>query len=370
MCSMVTGGALGGCNLPDERINWTSAIQRRFRREFGEWLPDERISEVLKAAQLERMSGSALDQGLDSTRSLDLLFDDLQSIEEDYERAFGADSIDPATTEQSDWISIVPPPPRWAARTRSIMKRYRPLQDTMLVMLGLDSVVPRDEIATVLATVAASDSQEGDVVILRLPPDSEEEVVVGRLGIHMNPWLSATKYSMERRESPQPDDFPTYDAWLEQHRAGLMQKLTRLGKLSFVVEHIATETGCDAWQATAYLLCGEIPELPWVRARRVVRAAVGETWLIEVGATSVPVKDVQQAWTQAKKALSANESGLRRGASRTQVELYEFVQPLRERDTPWAMIQKAWNKQPGVHLYDKTKTMEVAFLRARRKIES
>jgi hypothetical protein len=356
--------------LPDERIDWNDAIRRRFRREFGEWLPEDRVSQVLEAARLERTSGSAIDSGRDSSRSLELVFDDLKSIEEDYERAFMTASARRARAEATQWAASIPPPPRWAARARVVMKRYVQLQGSMLVMFGLADPIPREEVPSVLETAVGSDAQSGEVVTVQLPPGLGTDVVVGRLGIDMNPWLSAMRYSMKREESSDPTRFPSYDRWLAEHRAGLMQRLTRFGKLSFVIDHVVKETGCEPWEALTYLLCGEIPELPWVRVRCESRAAVGDTWVIEVAAPMVPARDVKQAYVAARdSSVSCGDRDHPHDPSGAQTELYEFVLPLREEGIPWAEIQRRWNARPGAKHYEKTKTMEVAYLRARRRIE-
>lgn len=351
-----------------DRLDWNEAIRRRFRQEYGEWLPEDRISELLEAARLERISGSASDDGYDASHSIDLVFDDLRSIAEDYERAFLSASASQAASDLSDWTSL-PAPASWTARTHGIMRRYLPLQDAMLVMFGLTTVITAKEIPRVLEAAVDADAEEGDVVAIALPPELDDDVVIGRLGIHMNPWLLAMRYSMKREQSPDPARFPTYDAWLAERQAGLLQRLTRVGKLSFVIDHMVKETGCEPWQALAYLLCGRVPELPWVRVRREHRVAVGDTWVIEVAAPGVPARDVQKAYVAARDAFETASGGEADESSAGTPSLYDFVRPLREQDVPWHEIRALWNAQPGVHQYEKTKTLEVAYLRARRQRE-
>lgn len=360
--------------MPDPRIDWNAEIRRRYGREYGERLPVDRVSDILLAAQLERTSVSARYAGDDATRALELLFDDLKSIEEDYERAFlgtpQRDLTRQGVAERSEWFSSVTAPPRWAARTRLIMRRYHPLQTDMLAACGARDFVRPHELAALLGTLVAGDPAEGEVVTLELPPGLEETHVVGRLGVHMNPWLSALRYLADRRASEHPDRFPTFGAWLARQNEDLAQELTRIGKLSLVVRHIAKETGCEEWQALSYLLCGDVPELTWVRARRVTRPEVGETWVMEVGAPGVPANDVRRTYIEARAALAEGGENVRRQHSHAQSELYEFVRPLRERGVPWSQIRETWNAKPGVRPYDRTRTMEVAYLRARKRLKA
>lgn len=361
--------------MPHHRFDWNAEIRRRYGREYGERLPKERVSEILRAAHLERTSVSARYAGGDSARSLELLFDDLRSIEEDYERAFVVPhsrqpAADADPTGASPWITCVAPPPRWAARTRMIMKRYRPLQSAMLDACGRHGFVGRAELPVVLNDVLARDRAEGEIVTLELPPKLADSYVVGRLGVHMNPLILAVRYSAEREAAQHPDGFPPFDVWLAGQQHDLSRQLTCIGKLSLVVEHIAKETGCAEWQALAYVLCGELPELPWVRARRVTRPATGEAWLIEVAAPNVPAGDVLGTYLEASASSTEPRRSPAEAPSAAQVHLYEFVVPLRARGVPWSEIREAWNSLPGVKTYARTRTMEVAYLRARKRIEA
>lgn len=366
------------CNVADSKIDWNAQIRRRYGREYGERLPKDRVSDILLAAQLERVSASARYAGDDAYRALELLFDDLRSIEDDYERAFLGSRLHErertgVPTDSADgepWCAGPAPPPRWIARVRLIMKRYRPLQADILGLCGLDDFVDRSRLPALLNGLAAGDVAEGEVVTLELPAGLDDTHVVGRLGVHINPWISALRYTAERREADDPDRFPSFDTWLAKENEGLMGRLTCLGKLSLVVEHIARETGCERWEALTYLLCGELPDLTWVRARRVMRPATGETYVVEVGASNVPAEDVRRAYLEARGTLSAGPRGPEVHPSSTQVDLYEFVRPLRGQGIPWSEIREAWNARPGVKPYEKTRTLEVAYLRARNRVEA
>jgi hypothetical protein len=354
-------------------IDWNAEIRRRFEREYGESLAEDRVAEILEAAQLNRTSGTALDPGDDALHSLELLFDDLRSIEEDYIHVFvGGHLLGRAASQEvpsSEWLAGVPAPPRWTARAHAIMKRYIPLQQAVLQIFSADQFVAREDLYPLLTSVASADSQQGDVVAVELPPGADEDSVIGRLGVHANPWFLAMRYLSERHDAQSSRGQLTFDEWLRAEREGTLSRLTRLGKLSFLIEHIAEETGCERWQALSFLLCGEVPELPWVRVRRTERPAVGDTWQIQVGGPDVSAADVGRAYEAARASTSASP-GEGRDAIEECRKLCDFVRPLRERGVSWAEVRERWNALPGAKRYEKTKTMEVAYLRARRRLDA
>ena len=195
--------------------------------------------------------------------------------------------------------------------------------------------------------------------------------LVGRLGVHMNPWYAAMRYLAQSVDAGADAQRLPYRSWLELRQNDLVQRVTRIGKLSFIAEHISGDTGCEEWQALAYLLCGEIPTLPWVRAKRICRPAIGDTWLIEVGAPIVPAGQVKHAYADAREVASPKcpEQRSIRPSIADRRRLYEFVRAKQAVGETWAQIREEWNAQEDVHQYPATKAIEVAYLRARRRIE-
>lgn len=132
---------------------------------------------------------------------------------------------------------------------------------------------------------------------------------------------------------------------------------------------LARRAGCEAHQASTFLLTDTPYTLPWTRIDTRAHSGVID---LRIGNPSVPVRDVQRAYVDAVRRLKAEQPEIfaakkRRSRDRT-LALLEFVEEYRpgaKSPADWRWLKATWrDEQPGLKSFPTPEAMREAYRRA------
>jgi hypothetical protein len=292
-------------------------------------------------------------------------------------------------------------PAWWRTRTERVFSGYRDLQQRALAACGLSAPLPMADLASFVEEKIAREVSEGETVALTYPKASidglrttpvlrqvhlgfhrtdltrffygtaEEMARETQLASEENPaaWAAAVgqaeaiiqalgellflrvigakqdsfstlNYLLHVPEDTVPfysliweDPLPPrVDQWVAVHAQPL-------GILSCLDNLLTASTGCLPWQATAFLLCDEVPTLPWVVAYAREPRSTGQVEIL-VGGLEVPTSAVAAAYEK----LRRNQGVLPTHAPKTPWpdRLVAFVNTYRQEHA-----QERTSKSPG-----------------------
>ena len=134
---------------------------------------------------------------------------------------------------------------------------------------------------------------------------------------------------------------------------------------------LARKTGCSEAEATVYLLCGLVPDCPWLEAWiRTFPSQRRPAFVITVGSPAVSAEQVRSFYLAVREEVARTSLG---GAQHMQArrawtyELLEFVEQRRRDKLPWATIYEGWNATHAEHRYASLPGMRRSYYEARKK---
>jgi hypothetical protein len=150
----------------------------------------------------------------------------------------------------------------------------------------------------------------------------------------------------------------------------IAQRSNRLCRIVDLARKIAKQTGCTENEATTFLLCDVVPQLPWLEAE-VLNFDSGRrhAFTIHVGSPLVPAEDVRRFYVQVRERAGHPTTGERtkRGRNAWTYELLSFVEERRAKWWPWKDIFDEWNDSYPDHPYKTVPAMQRSFYQARGK---
>lgn len=142
-----------------------------------------------------------------------------------------------------------PSPPEgpswWAEESGRRFERFREAQADALSLIeqATEHFLAVDELPTALGSLARDQRTGGDLFLLAVPVDRDEETAAFHLqDLHV--WRGRATGSDMQESAEQP-----------------------LWRLAELVSHLDAYTGCGEPEALVFLLCNEVPRIPWVDAR-------------------------------------------------------------------------------------------------------
>jgi len=140
-------------------------------------------------------------------------------------------------------------PSWWAEESRRRFERFRKAQAAALSLIGRpqESASPQflavDELFGVLASLAKEQRTGGDLFSLEVPAGRDEDAGAYHPE-ELRVWRGRRAVSDSQEHEEQP-----------------------LWRLAELVSHVDAVTGCGEPEALLFLLCNEVPRIPWVGAR-------------------------------------------------------------------------------------------------------
>lgn len=248
------------------------------------------------------------------------------------------------------------------------------------LILGIAEPLPVEALGDYLAAVASREHEEGDPEhIDYLDPLGNPKRLALRRGYAVQEMWAAVKRGevirapalrppgvSEAEHRAHPQVVPgrnLYDDWVTP-------RSNRLCRIADMASKIAKQTGCHEAEATMFLLCDVVPQLPWLEAV-VFRFDSGRrhAFDIHVGSPLVPADEVRRFYVQVREQASHPLTGgqTKRGRNPWTYEMLSFVEERRAKWWTWKDIFEEWNEQFPDHPYRNLPAMQRSFYQARGK---
>ena len=280
----------------------------------------------------------------------------------------------------SNEMSPVEVPEHWRHQCERLFATYQEDAAVALLILGLEKPLAPEKLGDYLTKVAAHERKEGDLEYVAYLDDlgNARSVKLHR-GYHQQELREAVKRGevkrfpaarpagmteVEWRANPQAK--PGRDLFIDW----VAPRQNRLCRIADLARKIAKQSGCDEAEATMFLLCDLVPQLPWLEAV-VVKYDSGRrhAFSIHVGSPLVPAEDVRRFYLQVREQASQPTIGgqAKRGRNPWTYELLSFVEERHSKWWLWRDIFEEWNEQFPEHPYKSVPAMQRSFYQARGK---
>ncbi|HZL06636.1 MAG TPA: hypothetical protein VFE45_14685 [Coriobacteriia bacterium] len=271
-------------------------------------------------------------------------------------------------------------PQHWRHQCERLFRAYREDAAVALLILGVDEPLAPEGLGDYLTEVATRERDEGDV---------EAIAYLDTLGNVCHVRLRRGYTQKELREAVKRGEAKRFPVWPpkgvseREHRANpqavpgrnmridwIAPRTNRLCRIADLARKIAKQTGCHEAEATMFLLCDIVPQLPWLEAV-VFKFDSGRrhAFDIHVGSPLVPAEDVRRFYIQVREQASHPLIGgqTKRGRNPWTYELLTFVEERRKKGWYWEGIFEEWNEQFPDHPYKSVPAMQRSFYQARGK---
>lgn len=242
------------------------------------------------------------------------------------------------------------PPAWWNAYSQSVFALFRDEQRQALNLLGVGRPVAVADLDRVIGAKRVTERVAGDRLTLQYPVASP----LGAVGLPVyggedDAGIPTDEFEAEARIdavlSPYVDAMTEEDrgwymrgliGWLRRSR-GMVDSRQSLARIASLQDAVAKETGCRPWEATAFLLCDIVPDLPFVRIERLQdwflehRPAGDNPIRITVGSPKVPASAVAAAYSKYLADDTSRPERLRRSRSAAPLIAADFVRDYRQR---------------------------------------
>ena len=223
-------------------------------------------------------------------------------------------------------------PSWWGTETERHFERLRPLQERILTLLdmtddeGHPTPLPVDEISVRLRAIAGKEKPGGDAWSLPVPTYRDEE----------HGWFHLQELIVWRGPN---------GPWEEQ----------RLWRLAQAAEHVTKKTGCSEEDALVFLLCDEVPFVPWVQTHW---DAVNGVIELKVRNPRVSPSDVATAYRSLRDAFF----GKKRRGGEWPIVAKDFVDRLKERSewTDWSRAFELFKEKHSDQPYASVQSFQQA----------
>jgi hypothetical protein len=269
-------------------------------------------------------------------------------------------------------------PEHWRHQCMRLFNAYAEEAAVARLILGVESPLPVDGLGDYLAAVASRERQEGDLERLGyLDPLGNAKQIGLRRG-YSGEELRAAVNRGELKPYPAPRPLRTSEReWQAHPQAQPGRNLTidwiaprqnHLCRIADLSRRIAKQTGCHPAEATMFLLCDVVPELPWLEARVFdFDSGRRHAFTIHIGSPLVPAEDVRRFYLQVREQSSQPSGGgqTKRGRSRWTYELLSFVEEHRKASYSWQTILEEWNNLFPDHPYKNVPGIQRSYYQAR-----
>ena len=271
-------------------------------------------------------------------------------------------------------------PRHWRQQCERLFRAYDEDAAVARLILGLEGPLPPEGLADYLTAVTSHERDEGDVESLDyLDPLGNPKRLELRRGYAQEELWEAVKRGQvtrflaarppgvsEREHRAHPQVVPgrnLYSDWVTP-------RSNRLCRIADLARRIAKQTGCMEAEATMFLLCDVVPELPWLEAE-VFQFDSGRrhAFNIHVGSPLVPAEEVRRFYIQVRERASHPDIGghAKRGRNPWTYELLSFVDEHRAKGWSWKDIFEGWTEQHPDHPYKSVPAMQRSFYQASGK---
>ncbi len=207
-------------------------------------------------------------------------------------------------------------PPWWPAKVQEMFAGLETLEAEARTILDLPDLVPVQDVRGLLEARADLERREGDRLRLYYPtgfPELPFGFMTVRRGYSRDEYIDTWN-----GENPAAEAVGAFVKG-EVAAAGTLLRQVKpwnppeqpLARIVGLQDRVPRLTGCDPWQAVAFLLCGEVPSLPAVRieasglgSARWVRVMVGD---VRIGGEKVAAVYA----THRSRVLKAGEAAAR-----------------------------------------------------------
>lgn len=291
----------------------------------------------------------------------------------------GVAAAHPKRSTDSGATTQIEVPEHWRRCCARLFAEHRSEALTARAALGLSGPLPVSEIETYLAEVAERERHEGDILRLYfLRPSGQTGVRPIWRGYVDSELRELRRQGVLRLGAPPPTPpGMSEQEWLARPEADLGRNTvfywiaTRKNSLSRVYaadEKLAKQTGCSLPQATMFLLCDVVPQLPWL-SYQVYRYDEGRrhAFNIHVGSPLVPAEDVRRFYIMVRDAATSPGRGpvqTRRGRNPWTYQMLAFVDERRRDRVSWQEIFAEWNNAYPEHPYQSVPAMQRSFYQA------
>lgn len=240
------------------------------------------------------------------------------------------------------------PPAWWNAYSRSVFALFRDEQRLALSLLGVGHPVAVADLDRVIKAKRVTERVAGDRLTLRYPVATPLEAVgIPVYGGEKEEGISTEQFEMEANLDAKVS--PILEAMTKEKRGwsvrqlisrlrlGIVDSRQSLARIASLQDDIAEETGCRPWEATAFLLCDVVPDLPFVRIERLQdwalehRPAGDGPIRITVGSPKVPASAIAAAYSKYLADDTSQPERSRRSRSAAPLIAADFVRDCRRR---------------------------------------
>jgi hypothetical protein len=253
---------------------------------------------------------------------------------------------------------IVQPPSWWRAHSERVFADFRDRQRLALALIGRDAPLPVARVKKWLAERVALEQGHGDRgLFLHYPTASGPQ------------WLEVWRgYTREDEWRAFLGDYPAAGDEADAHETAFRERTAaRRNPLATIVElqdDIAAHTGVEPWEATGFLLCDEVPSLPWVKIKRPVPGGALE---VVIGSLRVPPADVAAAYADYRRRANVAQRGRSTYPDRLAAEVRNWQVHHGQR-VRWREIFESFKEQWPDAPYSNPDSMRASFY-ARKRLE-
>lgn len=267
--------------------------------------------------------------------------------------------------------TVPQPPESWSRRSAEMLGRFVEDRARALEIAGWVQPVPLDESARWIASVSAAQRESGPVSVLRYVRRENFELADSRVGVVPRMAFVWRGYSDEELAEfsgriPVPTPQRQREELIGSWRAGRESRLFRLQRIA---HRLVSQTGCEEWEAIAYLLCGREFTPPWIKAGVDIdgpldpSGAAGPWFAVRVFTSDASPEDVAAAYREARRRwLDGGGSNTRRPMSQDERDSrllkleaeWDKCRPKLLRKERW----KLWNEQPDLSPGNRFRTPE------------
>lgn len=267
-------------------------------------------------------------------------------------------------------------PEHWRRSCEALFASFAKQAADARLILGLTDPLPLAKLHDFLEEIAAHERTEGDSDHLNYLDKlgNPKRLMLWR-GYSVKEYLDLAKSGqLVRLPGPLSADQPSaattgpmlVSDWLAA-------RANRLCRVADTASDLSKKTGCSNAEATVFLLCGIVAQLPWLRGTVLgYQSARRHSFVIEVGSPHVSAEDVRRFYIQlreiAEQPRGDNDRPHRARRAWT-YEMFDFVDDRRRRSWAWQDIYDEWNEQHPEHRYHSVGGMRRSFYEAQKKAQ-
>jgi hypothetical protein len=266
-------------------------------------------------------------------------------------------------------------PQHWRRSCEALFASFADEAAEVRLVLGLKAPLPIEKLHDFLEEFAKHERQGGDLDhIDYLDPPGNPRRLMFRRGYTVEEYLDLTKSGKLQRLPGRP---PRDETGGEPQETPMLvsdwlaARASRLCQVADKATDLSKQTGCSDAEATVFLLCDRVPELPWLRGMvHSFDSPRRHAFVIEIGSPHVSAEDVRRFYVQLREVAEQSAGSLNsphRARRSWTYEMFDFVEDHSRGGWSWQDIFEEWNEKQPEQPYKSVAGMRRSFYEAKKR---